>query len=65
MNEMIKTLIEVTTEFTVARQKKIITDHRVIVDALGEDDVDKAQGLLRYHLEDASDYYSKAVFQIK
>lgn len=65
MNEVIKTLIEVTTEFTVTRQHEIVADHRVIVDALKIDDVEKAQELLRYHLKDASDYYSKAVFQME
>lgn len=65
LNEIFKTLIEVTTEFTSTRQQEIIVEHKVIVDAIFENDIDKAQQFLRQHLEGASDYYSKAVFNLQ
>ncbi|ANU27052.1 hypothetical protein I858_008620 [Planococcus versutus] len=65
LNEIIKTLIEVTSEFASKRQKEIILEHKVIVDAIFDKDIEKAQQLLRVHLEGASDYYSKAVFKFQ
>lgn len=65
MNEVIKTLIEVTTEFTATRQKEIFLEHKVVADAVMKGDIEEAQKLLRFHLEGASDYYSRAVFELQ
>ena len=65
MNEVIKMLIEVTTEFTATRKQEIYLQHKVIVDAIKKGDTEEAQRLLRIHLEGASDYYSKAVFKLQ
>lgn len=65
MNEVIKTLIEVTTEYTATRQQEIFLQHKVVADAIMEGNVEEAQKLLRFHLESASDYYSKAVFELQ
>lgn len=65
LNEIIKTLIEVTSEFTAERQNEIILEHKVVADALLSNNIEQAQSLLRTHLEGASDYYSKAVFELQ
>lgn len=65
LNEIIKALIEVTSEFTSERQNEIVLEHRVVADALLGKEIAKAQVLLRTHLEGASDYYSKAVFKLQ
>ncbi|SFQ66093.1 transcriptional regulator, GntR family [Psychrobacillus psychrotolerans] len=65
LNEIIKTLIEVTSEFTAERQNEIVLEHKVIADALLLNNIEQAQSLLRTHLEGASDYYSKAVFELQ
>ena len=65
LNEIIKTLIEVTSEFTAERQNEIVLEHKVVADALLLNNIEQAQLLLRIHLEGASDYYSKAVFELQ
>lgn len=65
MNGIIKTLIEVTSEFTAGRQKDIVSEHKVVVDAIFDGDIELAQQLLARHLTGASDYYSKAVLELQ
>nr|WP_255475132.1 GntR family transcriptional regulator [Planomicrobium sp. YIM 101495] len=65
MNGVIKTLIEVTSEFTAGRQKDIVSEHKVVVDAIFDGDIELAQQLLERHLTGASDYYSKAVLELQ
>lgn len=65
MNDIIKTLIEVTSEFTAARQKEIVSEHTAIAEAVLQKKTEEAQLLLRKHLEGASDFYSKAVFDLQ
>lgn len=58
---IIITLIGVTSEYIRLQQEGIIDLHRQVLLALEADDVEKAQQVLRLHLEDASDYYCKSL----
>ncbi|WP_017549744.1 GntR family transcriptional regulator [Salinicoccus carnicancri] len=49
-----RTLIDITSEVTFTNQSEIIDQHVEIVEAMAGQDVEKAQVLLRKHLEEAS-----------
>lgn len=51
-----RTLIDITSEVTFTNQSEIIDQHAGIIEAMAGRDVEKAQMLLRKHLEEASEH---------
>lgn len=62
---LIKTVIQVTQDFTLSHEIAVIQEHKRIIDFLKEDDVDNAIEALRHHLKWASKYYQTAVKENK
>ncbi|KRG11023.1 GntR family transcriptional regulator [Staphylococcus sp. NAM3COL9] len=54
--DIFRTLIDITSEVTSTNQSSIIDQHVEIIEVLEKQEVKKAQGLLRKHLESACDY---------
>lgn len=64
LSGMLKTLIDITSEYTEPHQQEIIYDHIKLADALVVGDLAKAQELLTSHLKEAAEYFCDAVKKI-
>lgn len=64
LSGMLRTLIDITSEYTEPHQQEIIDDHIKLADALVAGDITKAQELLTRHLEEASEYFCDAVKKV-
>ncbi|WP_077328498.1 GntR family transcriptional regulator [Virgibacillus siamensis] len=56
LTELFRTLIDITSEVSRSNQEEIITQHLYVVEMLTAGKIDKAQEILKQHLEEACDY---------
>lgn len=61
---MIETLVDVTSTYVQSNQQEIIGDHRKVIEALENNEIEKAQLYLEFHLSSASDYYCEAFLEL-
>lgn len=65
LSGLIKTLIQVTTDFTMAKQIVVIEEHTSMVQWLKSQEIEKAQKELEQHLLAAREFYKSAVIQLR
>ncbi|MBM4761092.1 GntR family transcriptional regulator [Bacillus sp. B15-48] len=63
LKALIKTLIVVTTDFTMAKQIVVVEEHRKIIQHLKDGEIEKAQEQLATHLLAAREFYMSAIIQ--
>ncbi|MBP2077527.1 GntR family transcriptional regulator [Oceanobacillus polygoni] len=63
LRELFRTLIDITSEATIANQKEIIAHHARIVEALADGEMKQAQILLKAHLEEACQYCCEQIIR--